>query len=142
MQFSYVHGKTAYYTPENGQTDSHHPKTLNDLQDLKQIPTENRGPEIKLDWLAVYTKTPSLLTNASDNLQNQIAREIETCEILRKNPHPNIATCYGCIETNGRVSGLCFKRYTVTLLETVNPRHLGEEAFLSSGRELVTEGMR
>lgn len=52
-------------------------------------------------------------------LKKQITREVETCETLRKNPHPNIATYYGYKETHGRVSGLCFKQYTSTLLETL-----------------------
>ncbi|KAL4755337.1 hypothetical protein BDW72DRAFT_189101 [Aspergillus terricola var. indicus] len=111
------------------------------LQEVKQVPTEDRGPEVNTTWSAVYVKTPSLLAYVNGNLEKQIAREVETCEILRKNPHPNIATYYGYIEKHGRVSGLCFKRYTSTLLETVNPQHLGKVAFLSSTRELVRENM-
>ncbi|CAG8147937.1 unnamed protein product [Penicillium nalgiovense] len=118
------------------------PKTLDDLQELKEIPTEDRGPEVKTDWSATYVKTPSLLAYIDGNLEKQIAREIETCEILRKNPHPNIATYYGYKDTRGRVSGLCFKRYTSTLLEAVNPQRLGKVAFLSSARELVKANMK
>jgi serine/threonine protein kinase len=40
------------------------------------------------------------------------------------------------------VSGQCFKRYTSTLLEAVNPQHLGKVAFRSSARELVKEDMK
>lgn len=43
---------------------------------------------------------------------------------------------------HGRVSGLCFKQYTSTLLETVNPQHLNRVAFVSSSRELVKEHMK
>ncbi|KAL4926589.1 putative Rho-associated protein kinase [Aspergillus undulatus] len=117
------------------------PKTLEDLQEVQQIPTEDRGPETSTAWSAVYVKTPSLLAYINGNLEKQIAREVETCEILRKHPHPNIATYYGYNETHGRVSGLCFKRYTSTLLETANPQRLGKVAFLSSARELVRENM-
>ncbi|KAL2828623.1 kinase-like protein [Aspergillus pseudoustus] len=115
------------------------PKTLEDLQEVKQIPTEDTGPEVNTAWSAVYIKIPSLLTYINGNLEKQIAREVETCELLRKNPHPNIATYYGYNETHGRVSGLCFKQYTATLLEAVNPSHLGKVAFLLSPRELVRE---
>jgi serine/threonine protein kinase len=118
------------------------PETMDDLQEAKQIPTEDRGPEMKATWSAVHIKTPSLLAYADRNLEKQITREVETWEILRKNPHPNIATYYGYTETRGRVSGLCFKRYPSTLLEAVNPRRLGKAAFLSSGRELVRENMK
>jgi predicted membrane-bound mannosyltransferase len=92
------------------------PKALEDLQEVNRIPTEDRGPEVNNTWSAVsiagpavYTKTPSLLAYAHGNLEKQITREVETCEILHKNPHPNIATYYGYNQSRGRVSGLCFK---------------------------------
>ncbi|KAL3457569.1 kinase-like protein [Aspergillus heterothallicus] len=95
------------------------PKKLDDLQEVKRIPTEDRGPEVNTAWSAVYIKTPNLLAI----------------------PHPNIATYYGYNKNHGRVSGLYFKRYTSTLLEAVNPQHLGKVAFLSSPREPVRENL-
>ncbi|KAJ5771251.1 kinase-like protein [Penicillium nucicola] len=118
------------------------PKNLEDLQEVQRIPTEHRGPEMRTTWSAVYVKTPNLLAYANSDLESQIAREVDVCEILRKHPHPNNATYYGCNETHGRVSGLCFKRYTATLLERVNPRGLGKKAFLSSERELVNDEIK
>ncbi|KAI2795234.1 hypothetical protein POX_a01839 [Penicillium oxalicum] len=118
------------------------PNTLEKLQELKRIPIEDRGPEIKTTWSAVFLKTPSLPAYIDGNLEKRISREVETCEILRKNPHPNIAAYYGYNESHGRVSGLCFKRYQTTLLEAVNPQRLNKAAFLSSRRELVTESMK
>lgn len=82
------------------------PKSLEDLNEVKRIPTEDRGPEVNPAWLAVYIKTPSLLAYVDGNLEQRIAREVEICEIRRKNPHPNIAAYYGYQETHGRVSGL------------------------------------
>ncbi|KAE8152810.1 kinase-like protein [Aspergillus avenaceus] len=145
MRFSYVQifarWDGALYS---GKWPNRHesPSTLEELQDLKQIPTEDRGPEVKTTWSAVFVKTPSLLAYVDGNLEKRISREVEICEILQKKPHPNIATYYGLNESHGRVSGLCFKRYTSTLLEAVNPLHLNKAAFLSSGRELVTESMK
>ncbi|KAL5333726.1 kinase-like protein [Aspergillus crustosus] len=98
------------------------PQTLKDLEDVNQISTQDRGPKVVDTWSA-------------------ITREIEACEILRKNPHPNIVTYYGYNETRGRVSGLCFKRYKSTLLEAVNPGYLGKVAFLQSTHELVADSM-
>ncbi|GKZ35724.1 hypothetical protein AbraIFM66950_006476 [Aspergillus brasiliensis] len=120
------------------------PKTLDEIDDLKHIPTEDRGPEVKPTWsaAAVYVKTPSLLAYVMGDLEKQIAREVEACEVLRKHPHPNIATYYGYMETRGRVSGLCFKRYTSSLLEAVNPQRLNKVAFLSSGRARVEGYMK
>lgn len=145
MKFSYVQtfvrqDGILYSGKWTNRLDS--PKKLEDLQEVKRIPTEDRGPEVNTSWSAVYVKTPSLLAYVDGNLEKQITREVETCEILRKNPHPNIATYYGYMETHGRVSGLCFKRYTSTLLEVVNPQHLGKVAFRSSARELVKENMK
>ncbi|KAJ5550361.1 hypothetical protein N7535_001702 [Penicillium sp. DV-2018c] len=145
MKFSYVQvfvrqGGILYSGKWTNRLNS--PKTLDDLQELKEIPTEDRGPEVKTAWSAIYVKTPSLLAYIDGNLEKQIAREVETCEILRKNPHPNIATYYGYKDTRGRVSGLCFRRYTSTLLEAVNPQRLGKVAFLSSARELVKANMK
>lgn len=145
MQFAYVQvfvrqGGILYSGKWTNRLDS--PKTLDDLQEVKRVPTEDRGPEVKTTWSAVYVKAPSLLAYVDGNLEEQISREVETCEILRKNPHPNIASYYGCIESHGRVSGLCFKQYASTLLEAVNPRRVGKVAFLSSARELVKENMK
>lgn len=118
------------------------PKKLDDLHEIKQILTKDRGPEVKNQaWSAVYIKTPSLLSYTDGNLEKQITREVETCELLRRNPHPNIATYYGYNESNGRVAGLCFKRYKSTLLEAVNPQYLGKAAFRSSPRDLVRENL-
>ena len=145
MKFSYIQifvrqGGKLYSGKWTNRLDL--PKTLDDLQAVKQIPTEDRGPEVNTTWSAVYVKTPSLLAYVDENLEEQITREIETCETFRKNPHPNIAVYYGCKETRGRVSGLCFKQYTSTLLEAVNPQRVGKVAFLSSARDLVEENMK
>ncbi|PLB53418.1 kinase-like protein [Aspergillus steynii IBT 23096] len=145
MKFSYVQmfvrqdGKL-YSGKWRNRLDS--PKTLDDLQAVQQIPTEDRGPEVNPTWSAVYVKTPSLLAYVDENLEKQITREVETCETLRRNPHPNIAPYYGYTETHGRVSGLCFKRYTTTLLEAVNPQRVGKVVFRSSARDLVNENMK
>lgn len=71
-----------------------------------------------------YVKRPSLMYYGVDGSQKncikeQILQEAEVCEILRKNPHPNIARYLGYIEVNGRVRGLCFHRYSMTLAERV-----------------------
>lgn len=129
------------------------PLDFSQLDDVQRLEIEDRGPEVRPTWTVVvaptgqscllYVKKPSLFEYASgdgvDDLERRISREIETCELLRKHPHPNIASYFGCHDTRGRVSGLCFKRYTSTLLEKVNPRHLNKSAFLSSGRVLVDD---
>ncbi|GAD99172.1 predicted protein [Paecilomyces variotii No. 5] len=145
MRFSYVQifaqrDDLLYSGKWPNRLDS--PTTLEELQEPEQIPTDNRGPEMKENWSAVFVKTPSLLAYVDGNLASFDFASDSLFEILRKNPHPNIATYYGCNQDHGRVSGLCFKRYTSTLLQVVNPRYLNKAAFLSSGRELVTESIK
>ncbi|KAJ4864110.1 protein kinase domain-containing protein [Trichoderma breve] len=68
-----------------------------------------------------YLKRPSLLyyedTHDTSEYSHQILTEIEACEILRRNPHPNIAQYLGCLVKDGRVRGLCFTRYSITLAQ-------------------------
>ncbi|KAJ2891052.1 serine/threonine-protein kinase [Zalerion maritima] len=124
------------------------PFYFSQLYDVQLLETEDRGPEVRPSWMVVpayncYVKTPSLFVyGGAADLEKRILREVETCEVLREHPHPNIASYYGCRDTRGRVSGLCFKQYTLTLLEKVNPKHLNKSAFLSSGRPLVNYGMK
>ncbi|KAL4909229.1 hypothetical protein BDW74DRAFT_174431 [Aspergillus multicolor] len=116
--------------------DRHEPPTaFSQLDDIKKVKTEDRGPNISPGWSQIYIKTPPVLAyvqRSEADLEEDIRREVSVCEILKQNPHRNIAIYYGCQELNGRVSGLCFKRYASTLEEQVNPGHLNKDAFRSS----------
>lgn len=151
LQFQYVkgiirHQNVLYAAKWNSRREL--PVDFSELHDVKQLDTEDRGPRMQPDWTVAeeqdcYVKTPNLLAYAeAPNLENLILQEIETCEILRKHPHPNIALYYGCRETRGRASGLCFKRYTTTLASKVDPQHLNKSAFLSSGRPYVDDKIK
>ncbi|KAK0718732.1 kinase-like domain-containing protein [Apiosordaria backusii] len=124
------------------------PLCLSELYDVERVKTDGRGPKVQPSWTVVseqscYIKTPSLLDYAgAPDLERRILREVETCEILRSHPHPNVASYYGCLETQGQVSGLCFKIYVSTLAGKVNPQHLNKSDFLLSGRPLVDDAMR
>ncbi|KAK4151939.1 kinase-like domain-containing protein [Chaetomidium leptoderma] len=130
------------------QDRRHPPLSLSELYAVKRVETDGRGPEVQPSWTVAskqscYIKTPSLFDYAgAPDLERRILREVETCEILRKHPHPNVASYRGCLETLGRVSGLCFKRYVSTLAGKVNPQHLNKSAFLLSGRPLVEDTMK
>lgn len=66
-----------------------------------------------------FAKEPNLLdygdTPASLQPSIHILHEVQICEILKKHPHPNIATYMGCVVTANRIKGLCFVRYKMTL---------------------------
>lgn len=124
------------------------PESLEQVRIIQELKTEDRGPEMRPSWTTTppeehyYVKKPDLHAYHSvRDLEGQIAREIEVCELLKQHPHPNIAAYYGCTELRGRVTGLCFKRYKTTLFEHVNPRYLNKTAFLGSGREHVDDGL-
>ncbi|AEO60605.1 hypothetical protein MYCTH_2309967 [Thermothelomyces thermophilus ATCC 42464] len=124
------------------------PRALSQLYDVEKLRTDDRGPQLKPSWKVTlgqscYIKRQKLFDYAGKlDLERRILREVETCEIIRKHPHPNIAFYYGAQETRGRVSGLCFKRYVSTLLDKVNPQHLNKSTFLLSGRPLVEHRMK
>lgn len=44
-----------------------------------------------------------------------VLREAEIYERLMEAPHPGIATYYGCLVENGRITGLCLKEYASSL---------------------------
>ena len=64
------------------------------------------------------------------SLADLVLRELAACEVIRKHPHPNVVTYYGCIALDGRVAGLCFKRYRTDLMQKVNPDHLDKSTFV------------
>jgi serine/threonine protein kinase len=120
------------------------PADFSELDEAQVLQTEDRGPLIEPSWTVTtrhpdfYVKTPDLFEYAGP-VEYLIRRDVEACELLRKHPHPNIAAYHGCLETRGRVSGLCFERYTSTLAEKVNPEHLNKLHFVSNGRPLVDQ---
>lgn len=99
------------------------------LLETSKIPAENVWPPMDPQFTEApdplppnsYLKQPSLLyygdTHATLEDSRQILTEVEACEILRRNPHPNIAQYLGCVSRDGRIRGLCFVRYSMTLLQ-------------------------
>ncbi|KAH7303326.1 hypothetical protein B0I35DRAFT_365130 [Stachybotrys elegans] len=148
FQFQYMQGfiridKCLYVAKWNNRTG---PPV--GLYDQYPVITEDRGPKIEPDWTLAkgygcHIKTPSLLAFAEEpRLEELIRREIVMCDVLKQNPHPNIARYFGCLVTRGRVSGLCFEKYIHTLGTKANPRNLHKVAFLQSGRPFVDDSMR
>jgi hypothetical protein len=68
-----------------------------------------------------YVKRPGLVyysgTETSIDFSSLLLKEAYVCEILRAYPHPNIAQYLGCIIENGKITGLCFFKYGMTLSE-------------------------
>lgn len=59
-----------------------------------------------------FIKRPNLIGYTPEiQIQDNVLKDITTCEILRQYPHRNIAEYHGCEIRNDRVTGLCFKKY-------------------------------
>ncbi|KJZ71639.1 hypothetical protein HIM_08951 [Hirsutella minnesotensis 3608] len=71
-----------------------------------------------------YLKRPSLLyyESCSDDFDfaRHIVTEVEACEVLRMHPDPNIVQYLGCTVKDGRVTGLGFAKYSLTLSQILN----------------------
>ncbi|KAG7405730.1 Serine/threonine-protein kinase H1-like protein [Fusarium oxysporum f. sp. raphani] len=118
----YFYAKVKKRLPLSYTVDTH------DLE-LVQIPAENIWPQFNSTFTGApkpppidcYVKRASLLDYDPDTSQDHICRQVleeaKVCEILRKNPHPNIAKYLGCVEVDGRIHGLCFAKYAMTLQE-------------------------
>ncbi|KAF2659039.1 kinase-like protein [Lophiostoma macrostomum CBS 122681] len=79
----------------------------------------------------MYIKRPNYLRSArwlgclsgivdGNTIAKLSMREIRVCELLKDNPHPNVAVYYGVCTDTARVVGLCFKKYDGTLQDVVD----------------------
>lgn len=75
----------------------------------------------------VHVKKPSLASydrnreSRPNCIADSLLEEVEICEVLRRFPHPSIATYLGCQVADGRITGICFTKYDSTLMKMVNP---------------------
>ncbi|CAG8024690.1 unnamed protein product [Penicillium salamii] len=78
----------------------------------------------KAPSLSLYTpRNPGLIAETWHT-------EVTICELLRKNPHPNIATYHGCsVSEDGEIRGVYFTYYAQTLMDRVNPTRLSKYEF-------------
>jgi serine/threonine protein kinase len=85
-----------------------------------------------------YVKRPSLLryypiSDANKiSIMDEVLQEVQVCEVLKLQHHPNIAKYIGCEAQDGRISGICFKQYKQSLLQRLNPGHLNKRMFATS----------
>ncbi len=73
-----------------------------------------------------YLKRPSLMYYEDipdgPHYGRQILSEVEACEVLRIHPHPNITQYLGCVVRDGRIRGLGFVKYPITLSQMLKDR--------------------
>lgn len=124
---------------------------LEELSNVVLIPTTSYCPLFPPNYTRApdalpancYIKRPHLLSydrihdtpNAS-SISERVLKEAEVCEILKLHPHPSIAQYLGCQVCNGRITGICFSKYSDTLMHRVNPKSRMKRAFIYDGRAL------
>ncbi|KAL5366373.1 kinase-like domain-containing protein [Aspergillus floccosus] len=112
-----------------------------DLYHIIFIPAENLHPAFQKNFTKAcncsepvewYVKRQCLSHYDPKNphgLKHQTLEEVETCEYLKQSPHPHIAVYHGCEVKDGRITGLCFQKYSETLMERVNPMRYNKRLF-------------
>lgn len=88
------------------------PSLTDDLTIAPQSITQDDRAFQKMRSLATYDPQTSIAKPC-----DLLLHEAQICEILRKNPHENIASYLGCISEGGLIKGLCFVRYEESLLD-------------------------
>lgn len=112
---------------------------------LKPVPTENINPLFPAGFTKApafelaehYLKAPAFTYEDSESGRTFVAdcllNEATVLETLKKQPHPNIVTYYGCVVTKAnRITQLCLKRYYCSLAEYADlrfPDHQRESIF-------------
>jgi serine/threonine protein kinase len=80
-----------------------------------------KDTHVKLPRLNSYDRIYKSHPNA---IAESLLTEAKVCELLLPHPHPNIAIYHGCQVSVDRISGLCFTKYSHTLMKEVNPSAL------------------
>ena len=117
------------------------PKVLQEC--LKRIPDENIYPQVSADIInfsssvtrSLYIKRPDLKSwddfEGTDFLLKLFLGEVETFELLCRNPHLNIVRYHGCTVNRGRITGIVLDRHPMTL----------EQRFQDETRDFSTESL-
>lgn len=114
------------------------------LSNIIPIPISAYAPPFPINFTRVsdplpcdtFVKKPPLISYdhyhqglRPTHIADDILRETAMCELLRQNPHPNVADYRGCQVSNDRIVGICFAKYEQTLMQAVNPRSYGKRMF-------------
>jgi len=119
---------------------------LGELEDVVKLDKTEFQPQYSDEYTRAkpinesFVKRPDLLSCYPINDTNkkriaaEILQEVQVYEMLKVHPHPSIAEYLGCEVTDGKISGICFKRYKQSLQQRLNPGHLNKRAFARSAR--------
>jgi serine/threonine protein kinase len=93
---------------------------------MTEVPVDEIYPEFPADFHEfketageIFYKTPRLISYGEQKdrqeFANSLLREATVYEILRRNPHPNIAQYLGCKVSNGKLTSIVLVKYPQTL---------------------------
>lgn len=146
LKFSYARvmfrqGGSIYYSRLHQKTSEKDSIRFEDLSDVTLVPVEAYRPPLLPTFTIAdhttrhYLKMPDATSfNAEVEPKEYVLQEIAACEVLYKHPHRNIASYHGCLAISGLVSALVFDKYSITMMDLLNPGHLNKAAFLKTVR--------
>ena len=109
------------------------------LENVRQIPFNAYQPIAPVGLVVAdsikdtFVRKPNLMAFRGDEtIALSVLEEVKTCELIRNNPHANLATYYGCILQSDRIVGLCFQKHPRTLMDMVNPGSLNKSMFMNA----------
>lgn len=126
------------YSGQTAHTRRREEIDVSALENVEQIPVHHFCPPFTKELtlaptsppVPYYIKRQNLgFYDRSDSICSVMVEEARTCEVLKRSPHPNLAQYYGCEVQDGRVTGLCFAKYSETLMSKLNPRHMCKRLF-------------
>ncbi|KAH7308558.1 hypothetical protein B0I35DRAFT_442191 [Stachybotrys elegans] len=114
-----------YYITQSGDPDIGVLEPIDmTLLEPKKIPLEHISPLWEKGLTicpepnrnGIFKKTPDLPSyDGSPRLANPMLEEARVCETILHHPHPNVALYLGCVVADGRITALCFERYSQTV---------------------------
>jgi serine/threonine protein kinase len=140
----YSQDNDTYLARYNGRCGSKTDIPPEELKDIVKLDKTAFQPQYRNNFTQAqpsdqhYIKRPNLLcyhpiSDANKiSMMNEVLQEVQVCEILKLQPHPNIAEYMGCKAQDGRISGICLKQYVQSLRQRLNPGHLNKRAFARS----------
>jgi serine/threonine protein kinase len=133
----YRDGNNTYHATSKARVSVPPKLNINDLTNKILIPAAAYRPPFPSNFTCApnplpsdtYVKRPSLISYdrvcqgpQPARIANDLLAEVRICELMKQNPHPNIARYLGCQVTEEKIDGICFPRYGQTLMQAVNPR--------------------
>ncbi|KXG51633.1 uncharacterized protein PGRI_090260 [Penicillium griseofulvum] len=85
--------------------------------ELTRAQDPSKDTHVKRPRLISYDRIYKSHPNA---IAESILAEAKVCELLLQYPHSNIAIYHGCQVSGDRIRGLCFTKYSHTLMKEVN----------------------